>query len=72
MCDRIREGDERISNYDKSDKCISINFELEKCLKENERDFRKCKNHVDLLKICMEEKLKLQLDNNYTNKEINK
>ena len=64
MCDRIQEGDERISNYDKNDKCITINFELEKCLKENERDFRKCRTQVNLLKICMEEKLKTQLEKN--------
>ena len=62
MCDRIKEDDERISILNtRNDKCISINKGLEKCLKENDRDFRKCKLQVQELKICMEEKLKSQL-----------
>lgn len=62
MCDRIRNDDERNILLDgKKDKCIEINKELEKCLNENDRDFRKCKKYVDELKGCMEERLKRQL-----------
>jgi len=62
MCDRIREDDERNEILDqRKDKCIEINKKLEKCLFENDRDFRKCKNVVNELKICMQEKSKKQI-----------
>lgn len=62
MCDRIRSGDERneILNA-RNDRCIEINKDLDKCLSENDRDFRKCKKYVNDLRVCMEEKLKKQL-----------
>lgn len=61
MCDRIRNDDERneILNARK-DRCIEINKDLDKCLNENDRDFRKCKKFVNDLKTCMEEKMKKQ------------
>lgn len=57
MCDRIRETDERnvtINSILKESGCLEINQMLSKCLLNNGRDFRKCKNELDQLKICQE------------------
>ena len=53
MCDRIREEDDRVKAM-KDKPCIDINSILEKCLSENDRDFRKCKAELSELKRCME------------------
>ena len=55
MCDRIRETDERIIDLEK-DECIKVNKTLENCLNINNRDFRKCKDELNLLKQCMNNK----------------
>jgi hypothetical protein len=52
MCDRIKEDDERMKDV-RNLKCSDINKHLETCLKINERDFRKCKNELNMLKECM-------------------
>lgn len=60
MCDRIREDDERTITMKKDvnlNKCLDVNKNLEKCLQENERDFRKCKLQVENLKKCMNYKI---------------
>ena len=57
MCDRIRDDDERtiqIKSNVNLNKCLDVNKILEKCLVENDRDFRKCKNEVIELKNCFQ------------------
>lgn len=65
MCDRIQEGDERNEKIKKiftseEEECLEINKSLESCLIQNERDFRKCKKELALLKECMTKKAKFK------------
>jgi hypothetical protein len=70
MCDRIREDDERTQQMKSNvnlNKCLEVNKVLEKCLQENGRDFRKCKNEVNELRNCFQ-KNREAVDMNNMNK----
>ena len=55
MCDRIKEDDDRMKTI-KNNKCFEENKNLEICLKDHDRDFRKCKEYLEKLKVCMSNK----------------
>ena len=65
MCDKIKENDEKIStNFIKNDPCIQVeNKNLEKCLKDNNNSFIKCKEYVEKLKICYNNKKNINNNN---------
>lgn len=63
MCDRIGEDDERQKQF-RDMKCVDINKKLEICLNSNDRDFRKCKNELNDLKICMNMNKGNMIENN--------
>jgi hypothetical protein len=62
-CDRIKEDDERMKSM-KNIKCYEENIRLEDCLKQNDRDFRKCRDKLEQLKVCMVEGNNLNTNNN--------
>lgn len=57
MCDRIKEEDDRMKDANKILKnkgCYEENQEISKCLITNNRDFRMCKDKIQILKACLD------------------
>jgi hypothetical protein len=53
-------GTPDISDMIEKSGCSKPYYDLENCLGENDRDFKKCQDAVSSLRICYEEKAKLK------------
>lgn len=67
MCDRIKDGDDRLkSDFIQKDSCIqNENVILQNCLNNNNHNWSKCKKELEDLRFCYNNKNKSnESDNN--------